>query len=88
MTEPEKPKSEAVPEPEEIVSARKIIADITKRLDAGEVEAISVYLELRDGCYQSFQSPAPGRHEDAGRMMELMMLRLGFIQRSDLPQDE
>ena len=53
-------------------SVRNSLKRIENLLDAGEVESISVYVEGRDGCYQNFQTETDvGRHEDAGRLLEL-----------------
>lgn len=81
--ERDQPAPETVPEPQEIQSCRKVVADLTRMIDAGEVEAISCYVSRRDGMYQNVQSQAPGKHEDVGRMFELILLRLGFRQPDD-----
>lgn len=78
--QPVEQKSEACPEPETVQGARKIVDKLNRMIDAGEVESLSVYVEARGGGYMNFQSAAVSRHEDAGRMLELMLLRLGFRQ--------
>jgi hypothetical protein len=71
--------TETPPEPESVQAVRNTLKRIEGLLDAGEVESISVYVERRDGCYQNFQTQTDvGRHEDAGRLLELTLLRLGF----------
>ncbi len=84
MPEPEP--DTAIPEPICIEGARKIVAELTRLIDAGEIEELSCYLACRDGGYLNFQTHAPGHHEAAGRMLELALLRLGFLQR-DVVED-
>lgn len=80
--------TEVIPEPEAIQEARKIINQLITLLDEGEIEELSVYAATRDGQYRVFQSHNNGRHEDAGRIMELAMIRLGFVQTHQLPEEE
>lgn len=77
---------ETIPEPEAITKTREIIAKLTEWVDGGEVEAVSIYVALRNGNYRNMQTGPVGRHEDAGRILELAMIRLGFVQR-DLVED-
>lgn len=73
------PVEEAVPEPETIQTARQIIAKLGEFVEAGNVEALSVYVEHRDGSYRTMQANGPSRHEDAGRILEMAIVRLGFV---------
>ncbi|HWE51382.1 MAG TPA: hypothetical protein VG273_16440 [Bryobacteraceae bacterium] len=70
----------AVPEPDDIREARNIVGRLTEMIDAGDAEEISVYVARRDGTYLTMQNRNNGRHEDAGRILELALLRLGFVQ--------
>lgn len=72
------------PEPEAIQEARKIVSDLTKMIEDGELEEISCYVARRDGTYLALQSRNNGRHEDAGRIFELALIRLGFVQREHI----
>lgn len=76
--------AENCPEPEAIQETRKVVGSLLKLIDAGEVEAVSIYVQRRDGCYQNMQSQSVSRHEDAGRILELAVLRLGFRLPADL----
>lgn len=75
---------EVIPEPEGIQEARKIVQNITKLIDSGELEELSCYVAHRNGEYLTYQSRNNGRHEDAGRIFELAMFRLGFVQRHEI----
>lgn len=77
----------AMPEPESVIACRKALAKMSDMVDAGEVESISAYVEMRDGTsYRTFQTTAPGRLEDAGKLLELAMMRLGFVDKFDVEQ--
>lgn len=80
--------TEKIPEPECITEARTIVAEIQELIDSGDLEEISVYVAHRDGTYRAMQSRNNGRHEDAGRIFELAIRRLGFVQREDLPDED
>lgn len=72
-----------IPEPEEVIKQRDVIHRLIALVDGGEVEALSVYVGRRDGTYTNFQTASnAGRHEDAGRILELALLRLGFVNRA------
>lgn len=76
---------ETILDPEAIAQTRRIIASLTEWTDNGEVEAVSVYVQLRAGGYRNMQTDTTtNRHEDAGRIMELLLLRLGFTQRQEV----
>jgi len=68
-------------DPEAIAEARRIVANLAELIDSGAVEQIACYVGRRDGTYQVMQNRNNGRHEDAGRLMELAVMRLGFVQR-------
>jgi hypothetical protein len=86
VTDPinESPEVEQIPEPKVIQDARQLIEKLTDLVNRGEVEAISCYVENRDGGYRNLQVGSPSRHEDAGRILELAMIRLGFSQKEDV----
>jgi hypothetical protein len=78
-----------IQEPESVRDSRVIVGNLIDLLDRGEIESISVYIGMRDGTYRNMQSAGPSRHEDAGRILELAMMRLNFAQKWDLePSDD
>ena len=74
------PEVETPIDPESIAEARHILTKVADSIEAGELELLTCYVGLRDGRYQIWTNRNNGRHEDAGRMMEAMMIRLGFVQ--------
>jgi len=78
------PEVEAPLDPEAIAEARKIVSSLITMIDSGQVDQIAVYVGRRDGSYQTMQNRNNGRHEDAGRLLEMEVLRLGFMQREDI----
>lgn len=71
-------------DPEAIADALRIVAEVKELIEAGEIDQISCYVGRRDGTYQTFQNRNNGRHEDAGRIFEFAIRRLGFVQREDV----
>lgn len=80
-TPPEAPEVESPIDPEAITTARKIVADVAALIETGAVDQIAMYIGRRDGTYQVWQNRNNGRHEDAGRLLEFAISRLGFVQR-------
>ena len=78
------PEVESPLDPEAIAEARKCVATISALIESGELEQLACYVMRRDGNYQVFQNRNNGRHEDAGRILELALTRLGFVQREDV----
>jgi hypothetical protein len=72
---------EAPVEPEEILESRKLLVRAGELLDSGEVESVSIYINRRDGCYQTLQAATPSRLQEAGMLMEMIVNRLGFVDR-------
>lgn len=71
--------------PEEIKQCLEILDRARELVIKGEVEALSIYVDRRDDCYETLQSRGPvSRQEDAGRMLEFMMRRLGYAKTADL----
>lgn len=71
-------------DPEAITQARRIVAQLTEMIDKGELAQLSCYVGRPDGCYVTLQNQNNGRHEDAGRILELALRRLGFVQREEV----
>lgn len=71
-------------DPEAIRDALRIVAQVKEAIDKGEVEQLCCYIGRRDGTYVTLQNRNNGRHEDAGRMLEFAVRRLGFVQREDV----
>jgi hypothetical protein len=78
------PEVERPLDPEAIAEARAIVADVTALIDSGDLEQIAVYVGRRNGQYQTLSNRNNGRHEDAGRILEFALHRLGFVQREDV----
>lgn len=78
--------AELIPEPEEIRDARALLVKCGELIDSGSVESVSIYVQHRDGCYRMLQSRSDNKHEEAGMLMELAMLRLGFVDRGRVEQ--
>lgn len=75
--------------PEEVKQCLEILERATTMVKRGEVEALSIYVDRRDECYETLQSRGSvSRQEDAGRMLEFMMRRLGYAKTADLPTDD
>jgi hypothetical protein len=78
------PAEEQIPEPEDIRAMREALLQAGKMIDGGEVDSISVYVHHRNGTYRMLQAGGESRHEDAGRLMEFALMRLGYVDRTDV----
>ena len=78
------PELETIPEPQEVLVQREVLASVKELVDGGEVEAISVYIHHRSGGYRILQSESPDRHMDAGILLEMAVERLGFVHKEDV----
>lgn len=76
---------ETMPAPESIAMMRSILKLLGEEIEAGAIAQISVYAMTRRGDYVTYQSQDVSRHTDAGRILELALIRLGFVQKEDLP---
>lgn len=74
--------------PEEIKECLGLLDKARDLVIRGEIESLSIYMDRRDDCYQTLQSRGVSKHEDAGRILEFALQRLGFAKMSDLPTAE
>jgi hypothetical protein len=78
------PEVDSPPDPQAIDDALRIVATVKDLIDKGELEQLCCYIGRRDGTYITLQNRNNGRHEDAGRMLEFAIRRLGFVQREEV----
>lgn len=78
------PEPEMIPAPESIEMMRGILKRLGAEIEAGAITQLSIYAMNRNGDYCTYQSQDVSRHTDAGRILELAIIRLGFVQREDM----